>query len=94
LVRLPGTVAEVFSGWLERHRPLAKEKILGRIRAVHGGQLNSTTAVSRMRGTGEAAAQWKALFHTCCRKHGLHPRTPELNLSAFRRLTPGQDELF
>jgi hypothetical protein len=24
----------------------------------------------------------------------LHPRTPELNLSAFRRLTPGQGELF
>jgi hypothetical protein len=47
-----------------------------------------------MRGTGEAAGQWKALFHACCRKHGLYPRTPELNLSAFRRLTPGQDELF
>lgn len=94
LVRLPGTVADVFSGWLDRHRPLAKEKILGRIRDSHGGKLNSTIPSGRMRGTGEAAGQWKALFHACCRKHGLHPRTPELNLSAFRRLTPGQDELF
>lgn len=94
LVRLPGAVADVFSGWLYRHQPLAREKILGRIRASHGGKLNSTTSGTRMRGTGEAAAQWKALFHACCRKHGLHPRTPDLNLAAFRRLTPGQGELF
>lgn len=94
LVRLPGAVADVFSDWLDRHRPLAKEKILGRIRESHEGRLNSNTPIGRIRGTGEAAGQWKALFHACCRKHGLHPRTPELNLSAFRRLTPGQGELF
>lgn len=94
LVRLPGAVADVFGAWLERHQPLAKEKILGRIRAAHAGKLNSNTPVSRMRGTGGAADQWKALFHTCCRKHGLHPRTPTLTASAFRRLSPGQGELF
>ena len=94
MVRLPGTVADVFSSWLARHQPLAKEKILGRIRDVHGGKLNSNTPVSRMRGTGEAARQWKSLFHACCRKHGLNSGTPALNLAAFRRLTPGQAELF
>ncbi len=94
LVRLPGSVAGVFSSWLDRHEPLAKEKILGRIRASHGGKLNSSTPVARIRGTGEAASQWKTLFHACCRKHGLHPGTPELPTDAFRRLTPGQDELF
>ena len=94
LVRLPGAVSEVFAAWLDRHQPLAKDKILGRIRASHGGKLNDSTPVTRMRGTGEAAAQWKALFHTCCRKHGLATRPPALDLSAFRRLTPGQGELF
>jgi DNA repair photolyase len=94
LVRLPGAVAEVFATWLERHQPLAKEKILGRIRASHGGRLNSGTPIARLRGTGEAAAQWKSLFHACCRKHSLHPRTPVLTTDAFRRLTPGQGELF
>jgi len=94
MVRLPGAVAEVFEGWLERHRPLAREKILGRIRTLHGGALNSSTATVRMRGTGEAAAQWKALFHTCCRKHGLAPGTPKMSVESFRRLIPGQDELF
>lgn len=94
LVRLPGAVAEVFSSWLDRHQPLAKEKILGRIRASHGGKLNSGTPVARMRGTGEAAGQWQNLFHACCRKHGLQPRTPVLSTDAFRRLSPGQGELF
>lgn len=94
MVRLPGAVADVFSAWLDRHQPLAKEKILGRIRDLHGGSLNSTTASTRMRGTGEAATQWRALFHACARKHGLSSGTPKLNLAAFRRLTPGQGELF
>lgn len=94
MVRLPGAVADVFSAWLDRHQPLAKEKILGRIRDLHDGKLNSTTASTRMRGTGAAATQWRALFHACCRKHGLHSGTPKLNLAAFRRLTPGQGELF
>jgi DNA repair photolyase len=94
MVRLPGAVAEVFSSWLERHQPLAREKILGRIRASHGGKLNSGTPVARIRGTGEAAGQWQTLFHACCRKHGLHPRTPELSTDAFRRISHGQGELF
>lgn len=94
LVRLPGSVADVFSSWLDRHQPLAKEKILGRIRASHGGKLNSSIPVARIRGTGVAAEQWRSLFNACCRKHRLHPRTPELSLEAFRRLSPGQGELF
>lgn len=93
-VRLPGAVAEVFGDWLDRHRPMAKEKILGRIRASHGGKLNSPQPSERMRGSGEAAVQWRALFHACCRKHGLATRPPELSRAAFRRLTPGQGELF
>lgn len=94
LVRLPGAVAEVFGSWLERHRPMAKEKVLNRIRAVHEGALNSSRAGVRIRGSGEAAAQWKTLFHACCRRHGLHSGTPKLSLSSFRKLLPGQDELF
>lgn len=94
MVRLPGTVADVFSAWLDRHQPMAKEKILGRIRDLHGGRLNSTASTARLRGTNEAAAQWRALFHACCRKHGISPGTPVLNVADFRRLTPGQGELF
>lgn len=94
MVRLPGNVAEVFSSWLDRHRPMAKDKILQRIRAMHEGALNRSDAVARMRGTGVAAAQWKALFQTLCRKHQLHQGTPTMSFASFRKLMPGQGELF
>lgn len=94
LVRLPGAVAEVFASWLERHRPMAKEKILNRIRSVHEGALNSSRVGIRMRGCGQAAEQWKVLFNACCRRNGLHAGTPKLRFDAFRKMMPGQEELF
>lgn len=94
VVRLPGSVSEVFSKWLERTRPMAKEKILGRIRSFHDGKLNGTEWGVRGRGSGEASKQLNALFHACCKRHGLSSPFPELNLKAFRRMMPGQGELF
>ncbi len=93
-VRLPGSVAEVFGNWLDRHQPLAKEKILGRIRAAHDGKLNGLTPGVRMRGTGAAANQTRALFHACCKRNKLSSSPPSLSLESFRRLKPGQGELF
>lgn len=93
VVRLPGAVASVFEGWLERHFPGKKEMVLGRIRAMQGG-LNNTTPRQRMRGAGPAAGQLRALFEASCRRHGLATSPPELEMRHFRRLTPGQGELF
>ena len=94
VVRLPGPVAGIFSSWLDRHFPDRKEKVFARIRAARGGGLNSTIPVRRMRGEGELAAQWNALFHAVCRRLDLAVRPPELNVAAFRRVLPGQGELF
>ncbi len=94
MVRLPGAVAEVFENWLDRHTPMAKVKILGRIRAAHDGKLNGLTPGVRMRGTGAAAGQTRALFHACCKRNRLSVSPPSLSLKSFRRLTPGQQELF
>jgi DNA repair photolyase len=94
MVRLPGAVAQVFESWLDRHFPERKEKVLNRIRAARGGKLNSSLGPDRMRGDGEAAGQLRALFHASCRRLGLAPRPPELSTTAFRRVLPGQGELF
>ncbi|BCU77528.1 PA0069 family radical SAM protein [Luteolibacter sp. LG18] len=94
MVRLPGSVAQVFGAWLERHFPDRKEKVLGRIRAAYEGELNSTAPGLRNRGAGAAAGQLRALFHASCRRIELATRPPELSLAAFRRVTPGQGELF
>jgi hypothetical protein len=94
VVRLPGAVKDVFSGWLDRHQPMTKEKVLGRIRSFHDGGLNGTKPGGRNKGSGEGSKQLNALFHACCRKHGLSPKFPELDETAFRKVTPGQGELF
>lgn len=94
MVRLPGAVAGIFGDWLERHFPDRKEKILNRVRSARGGALNDSTPGQRMRGDGEAAAQLRALHHATCRRLGLATRPPELSTAAFRRVLPGQGELF
>ncbi|BCX46541.1 radical SAM domain-containing protein [Haloferula helveola] len=93
-VRLPGAVADVFGGWLDRHMPDRKDKVLGRIRAAQGGALNRSEPGARMRGTGAGAEALRTLFHACCRRHGLRPSPPALTTEHFRRLSPGQGELF
>lgn len=94
MVRLPGSVAQVFGSWLERHFPDRKQKILNRIRAAYEGELNSGVPGLRRRGAGEAAGQLRALFHASCRRLGLATRAPELSPASFRRVIPGQGELF
>ena len=93
IVRLPWAVAPLFEHWLDEHFPDRKEKILGRIRHLRGGEkLNDTTFGKRMRGDGIFAEQIGQLFEVGCRRAGMNDR-PKLSTAAFRRITP-QLELF
>ena len=94
VLRLPLAVAPLFEDWLERHFPDRKEKVLGQLRAMRGGRLNDPGFGTRMRGEGLFAEQISQLFHVGCRKAGLATRSPELSTAVFRRLEPGQGELF
>jgi DNA repair photolyase len=93
-LRLPYGVAPLFEEWLTLHRPLQKEKILGRIREIRGGRLNDPNFRTRMQGTGAYADHIAELFEISCRKYGLNSRRPSLSAKAFRRPGPGQLELF
>ena len=85
VVRLPYAVAPLFERWLEEHFPDRKEKVLGRIRHLRGGErLNDPRFQSRMRGEGIFAEQISALFSIGCRRAGMGQR-PELSTMAFRR---------
>lgn len=93
IIRLPLTVAPVFVAWLEDHFPDRKDKILGRIRSMRNGKLNTAEFGARMRGEGPFAEQIRQMFHVSCRRSGLtHPRS-ELSTAAFRRVLPNQLEL-
>lgn len=84
LLRLPGAVEKIFENWLDRHQPLAKEKILNRVRALRGGELHDSQFGRRMRGEGFFADQWTKLAEICRTKHSLAQRLEPLNTSAFR----------
>lgn len=88
VLRLPHGVKELFSAWLAQHAPERREKVLNRLRALHGGALYDARFAHRQRGSGEFAAQIQALFELGCKRARLARRGPELSTAAFRR--PGR----
>lgn len=88
LLRLPHAVAPLFAGWLERHFPERKEKVLGRIRDVRDGKLNDPGFYSRMRGAGPLAELVSTVFRVARDRAGIPPSRPQLSAAAFRR--PGE----
>lgn len=87
-LRLPHGLGPLFEDWLERHFPQRKDKVLGRIREMRGGQLNDAQFGSRMRGQGPLADTIRDIFELGCRKAGITGRGRGLSTAAFRR--PGQ----
>ena len=93
-VRLPHGVGPLFEQWLSQHFPDRKDKVLHRIRAIRGGNLNDPRFASRMRGEGIFAEQIEALFALACRRAGLDGRGPALSTAAFRVPSEAQLLLF
>ncbi|HKS36736.1 MAG TPA: PA0069 family radical SAM protein [Verrucomicrobiae bacterium] len=94
IVRLPHAVAPLFESWLARHFPDRKDKVLNRIRAMRGGELNDPRFGSRMEGEGIFAEQIQNLFQVACRKAGIENNHLELSTAAFRRSAGAQLSLF
>lgn len=85
LLRLPPPVDELFAGWLATHFPDRRERVLGRLRACHGGELTDARFGHRLRGQGVYAGQIRALFELSARRHQLDRPLPPLNTAAFLR---------
>ena len=88
VLRLPGAVAGLFEAWLEEHFPERKEKVLNRVREMHGGDVADNRFGRRMKGAGVFAEQLRAAFDVYRRRFGLDRPFPELSTAAFRR--PGE----
>lgn len=94
VLRLPHAVAPLFEEWLTRHCPERKERVLNRLRALHGGKLYGARFGERMTGRGIFAEQIENLFTVACRRAGLAEAAPELSTAAFRRPADAQLGLF
>jgi DNA repair photolyase len=85
LLRLPLAVSGLFEDWLDRHRPAAKKRILGRIRSTRGGRLSDSRFGLRMRGEGPIADLIRQVFHAGCQRAGLNRQPWPVSPRAFRR---------
>jgi len=96
LLRLPHGVKEIFEGWLRTHVPERADKVLNRVREMHGGRLYEARFGNRGRGTGPWADQLGSVFRIHRDRLGLGA-PPTLSASAFLRPPDGgtlQTELF
>jgi DNA repair photolyase len=90
IVRLPLAVSEIFPAWLRSHFPDRADAVLGRIRSMRNGKLNSSQFGQRMRGEGLLAEQIRRLFEVASRRFGLNERDLHLSCDAFRRVEKNQ----
>jgi DNA repair photolyase len=74
VVRLPGTVKQVFEETLRRELPLRADRILSRTREVRAGKLNDPRFGHRQTGEGVYADAIGRLFEETARRLGLSRR--------------------
>ena len=90
VVRLPGTVKEVFEQRVRAALPLRADRILARTREVRAGKLNDPRFGTRQTGEGQYADAIGQLFDRTARRLGLvrSEATPTEVPTTFRR--PGE----
>lgn len=71
LLRLPGSVADVFDVSLEAILPDRANKVRHALKEMRGGKVNNVEFGRRMRGEGERYGVIEALFETTARRLGL-----------------------
>lgn len=89
MIRLNGALPIIFEDWIRRHFPDRADKVLNKIKAVHGGKLNDPKFGRRMVGEGTIAEQVRQLFEISKKKYFKDKITPPYNLSLFKR--PGKN---
>jgi DNA repair photolyase len=78
LVRLNGSIAEIFTDWIHKAFPDRAEKVLNMIADCHRGKLNDSRWGARMTGDGHVAESINQLFKISAKRY-----LPERNLRPF-----------
>jgi DNA repair photolyase len=94
IVRLNGDVAAIFEDWIRKNKPDRAERVLNRIRDVHGGELNDSRFGTRMRGEGQFADIIKQQFQLARQRYFADRQKPEYDLALFEQRRNPQMSLF
>jgi DNA repair photolyase len=85
VLRLPWELKPLFGDWLHQHFPQRAQRVMARVREMHGGKDYDARFGQRMRGTGVWAQLLRQRFDKACARLGLAQARRELDLSQFRR---------
>ena len=83
VLRLPLEVATLFKDWLAEQFPDRAERVLGRVRELHGGKDYDPSFGQRMTGQGKWAELIQQRFKLKTRQLGLDRSLPELRTDLF-----------
>ncbi|MBB6129320.1 PA0069 family radical SAM protein [Mucilaginibacter lappiensis] len=83
IVRLNGSIAEIFSDWIYKAFPDRAEKVLNMIRSCHDGKLNDSDFGRRMSGEGKIAQSIHQMFRMACNRFMAGREMPEYDYSLF-----------
>ena len=85
MLRLPREVAPLVEEWLRVHMPDRADRILTRLREMHGGKLYDARWHHRMRGTGHYAEMVAQRFELAVKRFGLKTAAPPMRTDLFRK---------
>src|SRR6201996_3155836 len=94
IVRLNGSISEIFSDWIYKAFPDRAEKVLNMIRSCHDGQLNDSNFGRRMSGEGKIAESIHQMFKMACNRFLADKDMPEFNYDLFVPKNGRQGSLF
>ncbi len=83
MLRLPREVSGLFQNWLAQHCPDRAERVMGHIRAMHGGKDYDASWGRRMRGEGPYAALIADRFRLAAQRLSLDAPQPPLRCDLF-----------
>lgn len=92
VVRLNGSIKEIFTDWLYLHFPDRADKVIHQIEELHGGKVNDTDWGRRIKGEGAIANMIQQIFNASVAKHMKGVEMPGFDLSHF--MPTGQTKLF
>lgn len=85
VVRLNGTIAEVFEKWLRENFPERADKVWNQIKTLHGGEVHDNRSGRRLSGEGKWAELIRQTVRIVQRRFFSGCAMPEYNLKLFRR---------
>ena len=93
MLRLPQEVSPLFREWLCEHFPDRATRVMGHVRAMHGGKDYEAKWGQRMRGTGPYAALIAQRFARAARQLNLDLQQPALRCDLFQMPARAGDQL-